>query len=97
MIHTGAGLVFRNAQQRGQTLTRSGNRLDRLVRRTPRRMPMNCYKCGRFIGSDGDPNVCEVDIGVYEAGYPTCGRCLKRDASNDPAHRTPGAGSTEED
>ena len=44
---------------------------------------MNCYKCGRFIGPDGDPDVCEVDIGVYEAGYPTCGRCLKRDTSND--------------
>lgn len=47
---------------------------------------MNCYKCGRFIGPDGDPDVMEVDRGVYEAGYPTCGRCLKRDTSNNATH-----------
>jgi hypothetical protein len=58
---------------------RAGNRLRSDVRRAPRRMPMNCYKCGRFIGPDGNPDVCEVDCGVYEVGYPTCGRCLKRE------------------
>ena len=70
------------------TKARVTDTVDPFVRRSPRRMPMNCYKCGRFIGPDGNPDVCEVDYGVYEAGYPTCGRCLKRLTSNATGDRT---------
>lgn len=57
----------------------------------PRRMPMNCYKCGRFIGPDGNHDVMEVDCGVYEAGYPTCRRCMKHDPANSGQGKNTGA------
>jgi len=38
---------------------------------------MNCCKCGRFIGKDGN---CDIGydeyMGGYEIGYPTCRKCL---------------------
>jgi len=39
---------------------------------------MNCSKCGRFVGKDGDPDVVyDYYNGGYEAGYPLCARCLR--------------------
>ncbi|WP_374711517.1 hypothetical protein, partial [Symbiobacterium terraclitae] len=40
--------------------------------------PINCSKCGRFVGKDGDPDVFYDDYnGGWEIGYPLCGRCLR--------------------
>ena len=44
-----------------------------------RQAPVNCHKCGRFLGPDGDPDVAyDPYMGAYEAGYPTCGPCLEK-------------------
>jgi len=38
----------------------------------------NCYKCGRFIGKDGNLDISydEYD-GGYEQGYPEYGKCIR--------------------
>lgn len=39
--------------------------------------PLNCSKCGRFIGKDGFDDVYFDDAtGMLEIGYPLCKRCL---------------------
>ena len=43
-------------------------------------MPINCYKCGRFVGKDGYTGIVEVDNGVYECAYPECRKCLEKAA-----------------
>ena len=35
-------------------------------------VPLNCCKCGRFLGRDGYPDALPGDT---EYGYPTCGPC----------------------
>lgn len=43
-------------------------------------IPINCYKCGRFLGPDGNPDVVFDDYsGGYECGYPMCGDCIKKE------------------
>lgn len=38
---------------------------------------LNCCTCGQFVGKDGNPDVYYDEYnGGYEAGYPTCGKCL---------------------
>lgn len=38
---------------------------------------LNCCTCGHFVGKDGNPDVYYDGYnGGYEAGYPTCGKCL---------------------
>jgi len=37
---------------------------------------VNCSKCGCFVGKDGEIDVSEVDVGVFEMFYPKCKRCL---------------------
>jgi len=33
----------------------------------------NCYKCGRFVGKDGNHDISyDPYCGGYEQGYPTC-------------------------
>lgn len=44
-----------------------------------KRRPLNCSRCGRFVGPDGYDDVIEVQWGLYEEGYPLCGRCLRRE------------------
>jgi len=39
---------------------------------------MNCSICGRFVGKDGHCDIIEADTGVFEVGYPMCGRCLEK-------------------
>ena len=43
------------------------------------KVPINCSRCGRFVGYRGKIDVSEVDIGVYEMGYPLCEKCLEQD------------------
>lgn len=39
--------------------------------------PVNCSKCGRFVGKDGFMDLCYDEYnGGWEMGYPLCGRCL---------------------
>lgn len=38
-----------------------------------RRIPLNCSKCGRFVGADGFQ---DYDADSREVGYPLCKRCL---------------------
>ena len=44
--------------------------------------PLQCYKCGQFLGHDGYPDVFRVD-GVYEEGYTMCGRCGRTEGYPD--------------
>ena len=44
--------------------------------------PLQCYKCGQFLGKDGYPDVFRVD-GVYEEGYTMCGRCGRTEGYPD--------------
>lgn len=40
--------------------------------------PLNCCKCGKFVGKDGFIDVFYDDYsGGYEIGYPKCASCLK--------------------
>ena len=40
-------------------------------------VPLNCSKCGRFVGKDGFHDVCyDPYTGGYEVGYPLCKKCL---------------------
>jgi hypothetical protein len=49
--------------------------------------PMQCCKCGRFIGPDGQIDVVYDEYhGAYEAGYSYCAKCLKKIGTN--AQRT---------
>lgn len=38
--------------------------------------PLNCSKCGRFVGPDGFKDVFTSE-GMIEIGYPLCAKCLK--------------------
>jgi len=38
-----------------------------------RYVPLNCSKCGRFVGKDGFH---DYDPETREVGYPLCKRCL---------------------
>lgn len=43
-------------------------------------MPLNCYRCGRFVGKDGDPDIWRSVGGEpAEIGYSRCGRCVRDD------------------
>jgi|GEM_PF-3593174 len=43
--------------------------------------PINCYRCGRFVGKNGFIDVYYDDYnGGYEFGYPECASCLSRTA-----------------
>ena len=42
-----------------------------------RYVPLNCSKCGRFVGKDGFHDVFYDGYnGGFEVGYPLCKRCL---------------------
>jgi hypothetical protein len=44
---------------------------------TQRYTPLNCSKCGRFVGKDGFHDVFYDGYnGGWEIGYPLCKRCL---------------------
>jgi len=44
-----------------------------------KRQPLHCYKCGRFIGKDGYPDVSyDYYSGGYEEGYSECGPCGRK-------------------
>ena len=44
-----------------------------------RYIPLNCSKCGCFVGKDGFHDVVyDYWNGGYEAGYPLCKKCLDR-------------------
>ena len=44
-----------------------------------RYIPLNCSKCGCFVGKDGFHDVgYDCWNGGYEAGYPLCKKCLDR-------------------
>ena len=44
-----------------------------------RYMPLNCSKCGRFVGKDGFKDVSYDGYnGGWEVGYPLCKRCLDK-------------------
>ena len=44
-----------------------------------RYIPLNCSKCGRFVGKDGFHDVFYDGYnGGYEIGYPLCKRCLDK-------------------
>jgi hypothetical protein len=46
-----------------------------------KKKPMNCGKCGRFIGKDGNDDVYYDDWnGGWECGSPRCGKCLKKES-----------------
>ena len=38
-------------------------------------IPLNCSKCGRFVGKDGFH---DYDPETREVGYPLCKRCLSK-------------------
>lgn len=43
------------------------------------RYPLNCSRCGRFVGKDGFHDVgYDYYNGGYEVGYPLCKKCLDR-------------------
>lgn len=45
----------------------------------PKVVPLNCSKCGRFVGKDGFYDVMYDHYnGWYEVGYPLCKKCLDR-------------------
>jgi hypothetical protein len=44
--------------------------------------PLQCYRCGRFIGPDGYPDVVDVD-GMPEEGYSICGQCGRAEGYPD--------------
>jgi hypothetical protein len=44
--------------------------------------PLQCYKCGHYLGPDGYPDVFLVD-GVYEEGYTLCGPCGRAEGYPD--------------
>jgi hypothetical protein len=47
-------------------------------------MPLQCHKCGHFIGKDGYPDVFYDDYsGGYEEGYSLCGPCGRKDGRPD--------------
>lgn len=54
-------------------------------------IPINCCKCGRFIGPDGDPDVIQDNDGNWECFYPKCGRCLRKETSIEAKTTTAGA------
>lgn len=39
-----------------------------------KRIALNCWKCGRFVGPDGYD---DYDAESGEVGYPLCKRCLE--------------------
>jgi len=40
-------------------------------------IPLNCSKCGRFVGKNGFHDISYDDyMGGWEVGYPLCERCL---------------------
>ncbi len=42
-------------------------------------MKSNCYKCGRFVGKDGNHDISYDDYaGGYEQGYPECRPCIDK-------------------
>lgn len=42
--------------------------------------PLNCYRCGRWVGKDGDPDISHAICDEpAEIGYPRCGRCVRED------------------
>jgi hypothetical protein len=44
-----------------------------------RYIPLNCSKCGCFVGKNGFHDVgYDYWNGGYEAGYPLCKKCLDR-------------------
>lgn len=50
--------------------------------------PLQCCKCGRFIGPDGNPDVFRDSYyGGYEIGYPECGRCMREAQQQDEERR----------
>lgn len=43
-----------------------------------------CYKCGRFIGKDGYPDIAYDDyMGEREEGYSVCGPCGREEGRED--------------
>jgi len=55
--------------------------------------PLNCSKCGRFVGKDGDPDIWHDPSGTTEIGYPLCGECLrKRQAAIEEKAKRRGGG-----
>ena len=47
--------------------------------------PLQCHKCGRFIGPDGYPDVMWDDYhGAYEEGYTVCGPCGRAEGRDWP-------------
>lgn len=53
-------------------------------------LTINCSKCGRFVGKDGNPDIMYDHYnGGYEVGYPLCGRCLR-----EKNHITPHSSGT---
>lgn len=54
--------------------------------------PLNCYKCGKFVGKDGFNDVYYDDYnGGYEIGYPECASCLKHSAISKKQKSKPGS------
>jgi len=61
-----------------------GNRRNRTMTKKIRWVPINCHKCGRFVGKNGKPDVIYDDYsGGWEIGYPLCEKCLKGETSHD--------------
>jgi hypothetical protein len=52
-------------------------------------MPLQCYKCGRFLGPDGYPDIVYDDWnGGYEQGYTLCGPCGRAEGKEDKRENT---------
>ena len=41
---------------------------------------VNCSKCGRWVGKDGDCDFhCDYESVVWEVEFPLCGPCLRKE------------------
>lgn len=40
---------------------------------------INCHKCGKFVGDDGNKDIFYDDYqGAFEVGYPECKKCITK-------------------
>lgn len=47
-------------------------------------VPLNCSKCGRFVGKDGFADVgYDYWNGGHEVGYPVCAKCIAKARQNN--------------
>jgi hypothetical protein len=55
-------------------------------------MPINCSKCGRFVGDDGYKDVFYDDYtGGWEIGFPLCKKCKNSEGVLDDGNERKGS------